>query len=88
MKIPLEDHPLVQGLLADHKCISCNPPGWQEVDGVQLPIITWADTSDRISPERLREFEQEIASILAPTNMDGVTVLSDTRAPAQFVGRR
>lgn len=38
------DHAVPQAMLADHKCMRCaNPLGWQEVDGVVLPRITWAD---------------------------------------------
>lgn len=38
------DHPMVQAMLADHKCMKCaNPLGWQEVDGLVLPRITWAE---------------------------------------------
>lgn len=52
------DVQMAQGLLADAKCLQCppteqcsrsgyceqrNPKGWDEIDGVKLPTITWAD---------------------------------------------
>lgn len=38
------DHAVPQALLADHKCMRCaNPLGWEDVNGVVLPRITWAE---------------------------------------------
>jgi hypothetical protein len=70
----MQDHRIVQVMLADHKCLRCppteNPPGWREVDGVELPRITWA----------------EDAHLLAVNNHDGITRLSDDYAPDAFYG--
>lgn len=40
-------------LLADTKCLRCaNPLGWQEIDGVVLPRITWAERVGNCSDPR------------------------------------
>lgn len=52
-----------------------NPEGWQEVDGVKLPPITWG---------AVVESAQSCANI----NMDGITRLSDSYAPDAFYGWR
>lgn len=33
-----------KGTYSDPRCCTCNPPGWREVDGVELPSVsTWAE---------------------------------------------
>lgn len=32
-----------KGTYSDPRCCTCNPEGWREVDGVQLPPITWGE---------------------------------------------
>lgn len=40
-------------LLADTKCMRCaNPLGWQDVDGVVLPRITWAGLEPSVGDDR------------------------------------
>jgi hypothetical protein len=89
-----QNHPVVQAMLADHKCMRCadpeqviNPAGWQEVDGIKLPPITWADTDSIVAEanEFIAAHERYHTDF---ERIFGVSKLSDSNAPEQFVGRR
>lgn len=100
------DVQMAQGLLADAKCLQCppteqcsrsghceqrnNPKGWDEIDGVKLPLITWGDEYQAIEPDVQRAawaivHAVESCSLL---NTDGITRLSDTYAPDAYFGHK
>lgn len=83
----IADHGIVQALLADHKCLPCNPNGWDEADGVKLPAITWADAAlyhDEVPSETSVEVKKAVAEHL----LNGITRLSDSYAPDAYFGHK
>jgi len=80
---------------------SPNPPGWQELDGVKLPPITWAEVSDEeleqrfqawlhqsTKPENLYAFRQRLRERVNAMvqRAQGIEKLSDSTAPDAYFG--
>lgn len=93
----LPDVELAHALLTDERCLRCppseqcprsgyceqrNPEGWREIDGVKLPLISWAE-GQREKGDILRSI-QDCANI----NHDGITRLSDSYAPDAYFGHK
>lgn len=94
----IENHIDVQAMLADTKCLPCkpvegvNPRGWNEVDGVPLPTITWAEERAALAAPVDAPWVAETRAIVQAadlcmmSNHDGITRLSDNYAPDAYYG--
>lgn len=92
------DHGIVQALLADHKCLHCDPP--QHYIGTEGTVLcckpeTWIEEARQFVIEADRAMDlgakgdlirsmQDCANI----NHDGITRLSDSYAPDAYFGHK
>lgn len=106
-KVPSQ---VAEGLLMDTRCLGCmvtrpalldypNPKGWDEVDGVKLPAVTWADVANgrgtklvmHCEPVRSYHDYDVVTGRTVPApqykpTMQGVQRLSDSSAMDAYFG--